>query len=116
MDFLIPLAINFGNSTDVIVLTPHNVEPLNKVIIDLNISRYDYYKINESTLVLTNVHYNFENDNEDLLTIFFESFYTIEKMKTLQIMIDGALIELQKDVKDILTAPDISLLLVDKVQ
>uniref|UniRef100_A0A915IC93 Uncharacterized protein n=1 Tax=Romanomermis culicivorax TaxID=13658 RepID=A0A915IC93_ROMCU len=107
-DVLIPSPIAFGNQADVIVLTPYNVEPFNEIILDFNVVRFDYYHINKTTLVITNARYSISSGTENMLTVFLERFYTIEKMTTLQLMIGGVPTKFRQDMDKILAAQEFS--------
>uniref|UniRef100_A0A915JT28 Uncharacterized protein n=1 Tax=Romanomermis culicivorax TaxID=13658 RepID=A0A915JT28_ROMCU len=107
-DVLIPSPIAFGNQSDVIVLTPYNVEPFNEIILDFNVVRFDYYHINKTTLVVTNARYSILSGTENMLTVFLERFYTIEKMTTLQLMIGDVPMKFRQDMDKILAAQEFS--------
>uniref|UniRef100_A0A915K4I3 Uncharacterized protein n=1 Tax=Romanomermis culicivorax TaxID=13658 RepID=A0A915K4I3_ROMCU len=94
-NILSPSPIKFGNLTDVILLTPYNVEPFNEIIID-SVIQFDSFSINATSLVLTSLGYNYLNNGGKIFTMFLEGFYTVNKMETLSLRLGDQLIQLKE--------------------
>ncbi len=92
-----PLPLYFNAQQNILIITPHDVERENKIVLDRKEGQYQFYR-DASDLWLTN-WFNYPQNKTELYSLLFKEFYLHDKMRTLTLTFSDATLKII-DLKD----------------
>jgi hypothetical protein len=97
-------------SENIIMLTPNDifVDGARIEIGKTTIKNYDYFKANESSLIMTNALHDLPDNYENVFYLIIQSFFDYERMKSLTLAFVNKDVEIKTDYQKIINAADVT--------